>query len=78
MISYRPLWKLLVDKGLNKKDLQKLIGCNSNTISKMSKDAYVSMANLDAICFVLQCQISDIIEYVENGNPKESTENGIK
>lgn len=78
MISYRPLWKLLVDKGLNKKDLQKLIGCNSNTISKMSKDAYVSMANLDAICFVLQCQISDIIEYVENGNPKEGTENGIK
>lgn len=71
MISYNPLWKLLVDKGLQKQDLQQLIGCNSNTISKMSKNEYVSMANIDAICFVLNCKISDIIEYIENGNPKE-------
>ncbi len=37
MISYNPLWKLLVDKGLHKQDLRSLIGCSSNTISKMSK-----------------------------------------
>lgn len=71
MISYNPLWKLLVDKGLQKQDLQRLIGCSSNTISKMSSNQYVSMANIDAICFVLKCEISDVVEYIENGNPKE-------
>jgi len=71
MISYNPLWKMLIDKGIKKQDLQTLIGCNSNTISKMSKNEYVSMANIDAICFVLKCKVSDIIEYIEDGNPKE-------
>jgi putative transcriptional regulator len=78
VISYNPLWKLLIDRGLQKQDLQRLIGCNSNTISKMAKNEYVSMANIDAICFVLNCKISDVIEYIENGNPKENTEKGKK
>ena len=34
----------------------------------MAKNEYVSMANIDAICFVLNCKISDVIEYIENGN----------
>lgn len=71
MISYNPLWKLLVDKGIQKSELRGLIGCNSNTIARMSRNEYVSMANIDAICFVLNCKISDIIEYVENGDPKD-------
>lgn len=78
MISYNPLWKLLVDKGLQKQDLRNLIGCSTNTISKMSKNQYVSMANIDAICFVLNCKVSDIIEYIENGNPKENIKNDNK
>ena len=44
----------------------------------MSKNEYVSMANIDAICFVLNCKVSDVIEYIENGNPKENTEKGKK
>lgn len=72
MITYNPLWKLLVDKGLNKQDLQELIGCSPTTIAKMGRNEYVSMVNIDAICFVLNCTISDIIEYEENGNPKEN------
>lgn len=78
MISYNPLWKMLIDRNLKKKDLQHLIGCNSNTISKMAKNEYISMANIDTICFVLNCQITDVIEYIENGNPKENTENEKK
>lgn len=72
MLSYNPLWKLLVDKGLQKQDLQKLIGCSPTTISKMGKNEYVSMVNIDAICFVLNCNVSDIIEYIENGDPKKN------
>lgn len=71
MISYKPLWKLLIDRNMTKKDLQMLIKCNSNTISKMSKNEYVSMANIDMMCFVLNCKISDIIEYIEDGDPKK-------
>jgi hypothetical protein len=44
----------------------------------MSKNQYVSMANIDAICFVLNCEISDIIEYIENGNPKDNIVNDNK
>lgn len=36
------------------------------------------MANIDAICFVLNCEISDIIEYIENGNPKDNIVNDNK
>lgn len=78
MISYKPLWRMLVDKELQKQDLQQLIGCSSNTISKMAKNEYVSMANIDAICYVLNCQISDIIEYVDSGDPKKKIINEKK
>lgn len=71
MISYKPLWKLLIDRNMTKRDLQLLIKCNSNTIAKMSKNEYISMANIDMMCFVLNCKISDIIEYIEDGNPKK-------
>lgn len=71
MISYNPLWKLLIDRNIDKKELQTLIGCNGNTISKMNKNEYISMANLDMICFVLKCDIQDIIQYEESGNPKK-------
>ncbi|WP_313584629.1 helix-turn-helix domain-containing protein [Lacrimispora sp.] len=71
MISYNPLWKLLVDKGIQKSELRSLIRCNSNTIARMARNEYVSMANIDALCFVFNCKVSDIIEYVEAGDPKE-------
>jgi putative transcriptional regulator len=61
--SYDKLWKLLIDKKMNKVALRDAISISPNTLSKLSRDQYVSMEVLDKICKELNCDISDIMEY---------------
>ncbi|MGI6402606.1 MAG: helix-turn-helix domain-containing protein [Thermoguttaceae bacterium] len=61
--SYNRLWKLLIDRKMNKGDLQKLIGTGPSTISRMGKNEYVRLEILERICEKLDCNIEDIIEY---------------
>ena len=60
--NYNKLWKLLIDKKMNKTTLQEKAGMSPNTMAKMSKDENVSMDVLLRICEVLQCDIGDIME----------------
>lgn len=62
MISYKKLWKLLIDKDMKKKDLQKLAGISSASITKLGKNKNVNTEVLQKICIVLHCDISDIME----------------
>ena len=64
MISYNKLWKLLIDKNLNKKELIKLSGVSSSSIAKMSKGQNVTTNVLCKICNALRCDFKDIMEYV--------------
>lgn len=64
MISYNKLWKLLIDKNLNKKELIKLSGVSSSSIAKMSKGQNVTTNVLCKICNALKCDFKDIMEYV--------------
>lgn len=64
-ISYKPLWKLLIDRDLKKKDLQQLAGISSATITKLGKNENVNTEILQKICIALKCNISDIMEMVE-------------
>ena len=61
-ISYDRLWKLLIDKHMMKKDLQKASSLSSNVITKMGKGESVTLETLAKICIALQCGISDIVE----------------
>ena len=61
-ISYYRLWKLLIDKHMMKKDLQKITSLSSNVITKMGKGESVTLETLAKICIALQCGISDIVE----------------
>ena len=61
-ISYNRLWKLLIDKLMMKKDLQKITSLSSNVITKMGKGESVTLETLAKICIALQCEISDIVE----------------
>ncbi|NMA50020.1 MAG: helix-turn-helix transcriptional regulator [Tissierellia bacterium] len=61
--SYNRLWKLLIDKKMNKTELQKAVGLSPTTIAKLSKDENVSMEVLGRICENLKCDIADIVEY---------------
>lgn len=61
-ISYNRLWKLLIDKGINKTQLKDAAGLSSSTISKMGKNEQISMDSMLKICKTLNCDIGDIVE----------------
>lgn len=61
-ISYKKLWKLLIDKDLKKKDLQRLAGISSASITKLGKNENVNTEILEKICIALNCDIADIME----------------
>lgn len=63
-ISYKKLWKLLIDKDMMKKDLRAKTGVSTTTMSRLSKDENVSTEILSKICTVLNCDIGDIVEFV--------------
>jgi len=62
VISYNKLWKLLIDKGLNKTKLGIAAGVSTSTISKMGRNEPVAMESLIKICKVLDCNIGDIMD----------------
>lgn len=61
MISYDPLWKLLIDKNLTKTELREKVGFSTNTLSKLSKNESVTLSILEKICLSLDCKIEDIV-----------------
>ncbi len=65
-ISYNKLWKLLIDKGMNKTQLGNAAGVSTSTILKMGKNEQISMDFMLKICKVLDCDIGDIVEVKEN------------
>lgn len=65
-MSYKKLWKLLIDKNMKKKDLCELSGVSSTSIAKMGRNENVTTDNLVRICEALNCNIADIAEVVEN------------
>ena len=65
MFSYDKLWKLLVDKHMNKVELRDAAGITPATLAKIGKNQNNSMNVLGRICSVLQCNIGDIVDYVD-------------
>lgn len=65
-ISYKKLWKLLIDKELMKKDLAEMANISPASISKLGRNENVNTDILLRICNALKCDISDIVEVVED------------
>lgn len=65
-VSYDKLWKLLIDKKMNRTDLKNTAGVSFNVFAKMSRNEFVSLESLCKICTVLVCDIGDIMEFTEN------------
>ena len=57
-ISYNNLWKLMIDKGLNKSELREITGIGTNTLAKLSKNQPVSMEVLMKVCEKLDCDLT--------------------
>ena len=66
-VSYKKLWKILIDKDMKKKDLQAKAGISWASVTKLSKGETVSMDVLIKVCKALDCDIGDIVELI----PKE-------
>ena len=64
-VSYKKLWKLLIDKDMKKKDLRIATGMTTTALAKLGKNETVSMDVMLRICKVLQCNIGDIMDATE-------------
>lgn len=67
-ISYKKLWKILIDRDLKKQDLQRLAGISSASVSKLVKCENVNTDILLKICVALECDTADIMEIVPDEN----------
>ena len=62
LISYDKLWKLLIDKRMNRTELKEAAGISFNVLAKLGKGETVSMESILKICKALDCDISDVME----------------
>lgn len=61
-VSYKKLWKTLIDKGMNKTELRQKARISSSTMAKMTNGESVTLTTIERICEILDCQIEDVVE----------------
>ena len=66
MISYRPFYETLLRKGVTEYQLIFKQGLSANTLHRMKHGEAISTKTLDQLCFILQCPVNHIIEYIED------------
>lgn len=70
--TYKPLWKLLIDKEMTKKALMDLTGISKSTMDKMGRGEQVSMEILNRICEKMNCSIEDVVSYYREEDKDEN------
>ena len=73
-ISYNNLWKLLIDKNMNKTDLRNRTKISSSTMAKLTNQEMVALSVLEKICAELECNIEDVMQFVELEEVKKKME----
>lgn len=77
-VSYKKLWKLLIDKDMKKKDLREATGISTASMAKLSKNENLTTDVLLRICDALKCDISDIMEVLFVGKDQSDNEEDEK
>jgi DNA-binding Xre family transcriptional regulator len=67
-VTYKKLWKLLIDKELKKKDLCEMANVSYASLTKMKNNGSITTDVLSRICAALNCDTSDIMEYIKDKN----------
>ena len=67
-VSYKKLWKLLIDKEINKRQLARMASVSGSTLTKLTKGESVNMEILVRICAALECTLDDIVELIPDGS----------
>ena len=65
-VNYDKLWKLLIDKKMKRTELMKQAKISSNVLARMGKEEPVSLESIEKICILLNCEIGDIIRFVND------------
>jgi len=65
MISYAPFYRTLLNKNITEYELIFKQGISANTLHRMKKGEAITTKTLDMLCFILDCKVEEIIEYVE-------------
>ena len=68
-VCYNNLWKLLIDRNMNKTELKEAAGISFNVMARMGKNETISFESIEKICAALNCNIGDIIEVVQDNQP---------
>lgn len=63
-VSYKKLFKLMIDRDMKKKDLQQMAGLSPASVTKLAKDEYVSMEVIVKVCTAMKAEIGDIMEVI--------------
>ena len=73
-VSYKKLWKLLIDKDMNKTDLRHVTGLSTSTIAKMTRGDDITTAVLTRICEALKCNVGDIVDFIPEDTDEARSE----
>lgn len=76
-VSYKKLWKLLIDKDLKKKDLRSATGISSASMAKLAKNENITTDVLVRICDALKCDIADIMEVKQTSDSQINKEEQV-
>lgn len=70
-LSYNKLFKLLIDRGINKKTLREMSGISATSVAKLGKGGNVNTDVLLRICGALKCDVGDIMEFIDDDKAVE-------
>jgi DNA-binding Xre family transcriptional regulator len=65
MISYKPFYKSLLERGMTEYQLIFKHGVSANILHRMKHGEAISTKTLDTLCFILGCKVEDVLEYIE-------------
>ena len=77
-VSYKKLWKLLIDRDMKKKDLCAAAGISHASVAKLGKNENVTTEVLMKICNELKCDVSDIMEFIPDEDLEKVLNSGTK
>jgi DNA-binding Xre family transcriptional regulator len=65
-ISYKPLWRQLLERDMKKLEFRDFVGISTGTLAKLGKNEQVAMDIIEKICLKLDCRIEDVIEIIKD------------
>lgn len=76
-VTYKKLFHLLIDRGIQTTELTEKAGFSANIITRLKRDQYVSLDSIEKICLALDCKVDDILDFIDKNqlsrNPKAKT-----